>query len=240
MLNRMIALAVAACLLTCVSSARAAITPYSQDFEGLNMASPTALGDEGWLVGANVFDPTGSTFLYNYFAFPAPNGGPAFSSITTGEGGPPQGDQQLVTYNDYNNGDHSTGNQIEANFFREYTIDASNLGETWTFEFDAKLGDLVQPTEALAFIKVLDPNNGYSLSAFPVVDTAAIPTTWGTYSISQTIDTSWTGQIFQIGFLNTTSNFTPSGVVYDNINFTPEPTSLALLGAGLLLVRRRR
>ena len=32
----------------------AQLAPYSQDFEGLDQMSPTALGDDGWLVFANL------------------------------------------------------------------------------------------------------------------------------------------------------------------------------------------
>lgn len=220
--------------------AHADLAAYSQDFEGLNMASPTALGDDGWLVGANVFDP-GGNFLYNYFAFPAPNGGPAFSAITTGQGGPDQGAQQLVVYNDYNNADHNVGNLIEAVFFREWTIGAADVGSTWTFTFDAKRGDIQPPTTARAFIKTLDPDNGFAQTNFVVQDTTSLPIEWGTYSLQLNIDASLVGQIFQIGFDSTTSNFTPSGNVYDNINFVPTPGSLALLAiGGLAGVRRRR
>lgn len=232
--------ALALCFTVCQFTL-ADITNYSQDFEGLDMADPDALANDGWLVGANVFDPSGTTFLYNYFAFPAPNGGPAFSAITTGEGGPPQGNQQLVTYNDYNNMDHNIGNQIEANFFREYTITSSDVGSRFTFTFDAKLGDLMPPTTASAFIKTIDPDNGFALTNFVTQQTDNIPTTWSTYSLSLDIDSSLEGQLFQIGFLNTAANFTPSGVVYDNISLVPEPGSATLIAAALLgLITRRR
>ncbi|NNC89943.1 MAG: PEP-CTERM sorting domain-containing protein [Akkermansiaceae bacterium] len=49
------------------------------------------------------------------------------------------------------------------------------------------------------------------------------------------------GQILQFGFLANTNDFEPSTVIYDNISFTPEPTSAMLLGlSGLVLLRRRR
>ena len=222
-------------------TAQADLAEYSQDFEGLNMASPSALGDDGWLVGANVFNPAGDTFLYNYFAFPAPNGGPAFSAITSGQGGVPQGAQQLVVYNDYNNADHGIGNQIEAVFFREYVIGAGDVGSTWTFSFDGKLGDIQAPTSSQAFIKTLDPNNGFALSNFLTQDTTSQPTTWSSYSLQLPITPGLVGHIFQIGFDSVTSNFTPSGQIYDNINLVPAPGSIALLAAGGLAgIRRRR
>ena len=39
-------------------------------------------------------------------------------------------------------------------------ISLDDLG-TWSFDFQAKLGNLEGGTTALAFIKTLDPNNGY-------------------------------------------------------------------------------
>jgi hypothetical protein len=195
-----------------------ALVPFSQDFEGLNQADPAALANDGWLVFGNVFDPGGG-YLYGYGVFGAPNGGPAFSGITTGEGGPDQGAQQLVTYNDYNSDEHIAGNLVEANCFQEFSIGAGDVSETWVFTFDAKLGDILPPTTALAFIKTLDPNAGWATTNFITVDMTSIPATWGTYSISITIDPSLNGQILQIGFANTTTNYTPSGIIYDNINF---------------------
>ncbi len=220
------------------------ISEYSQDFEGLDMASPTALGDDGWVVGANVFD-AGGGFLYNYFAFPAPNGSGGFSNIAAGEGGPDQGAQQLVVFNDYNNTDHTNfpTRIIEANFFREYSISASDVGNTVRFSFDSKLGDIQSPSTALAFIKTLDPNNDFAPTNFVTQDTTNTPTTWSTYSLELTIDQSLEGQIFQIGFLNTASGFSPSGVFYDNVVLTvPEPATgglLACLVTGLMIRRRR-
>ncbi|HMB70692.1 MAG TPA: hypothetical protein VKU85_15360 [bacterium] len=211
-------LAIAA-MVVFATTAWADLTSYSQDFEGLVQADPAALGNDGWLYFANVFDGTTSGFLYNYGPGPAPNGGPAFSAIATGQGGASQGAQQLVVYSDYNNGDHNNGNIIEANVFQEQVIGAVDVGTEWTFMFDAKLGDILPNSTALAFIKTLDPNAGFALSNFITVDMTSIPATWSTYSLSIAIDAPIVGHIFQIGFLNTATNFTPSGIFYDNINF---------------------
>ncbi|MCC5822506.1 MAG: hypothetical protein LAT64_02885 [Phycisphaerales bacterium] len=222
------------------ATAAASITVYSQDFEGLDQTSPTALGDDGWLVGANVFSP-GGDFLYNYFAFPAPNGGPAFSAIATGQGGPAQGNQQLVVYSDYNNGDHANGNIIEANLFREYTVSADNVGQTWSFSFDYKRGDIAGNSTAMAFIKTINPADGFAMTNFVTFDTTNADTLWSSQTLSLFIDASLEGQLFQIGFLNTATNFEPSGIFYDNINLVPAPSGAAVLAAvGLAAARRRR
>ncbi|MDE0892568.1 MAG: hypothetical protein OSB14_10325, partial [Planctomycetota bacterium] len=209
----------AVALLT-ASTGWAQLPSYSQDFESLDQASPTVLGDDGWLVGANVFDQAGN-FIYNYFAFPAPNGGPAFSAVTNGWGGANQGAQALVVYNDYNNGDHGWAN-IEANFFREYPIYASDVGRTMVFTFDGKLGDIQPPTTAAAFIKVIDTQT-WGLSEYQSVDTTSLTVNWETFTLSTVIRADQVGHIFQIGFMNTTTNWTSSGVGYDNINLGDAP-----------------
>jgi exo-beta-1,3-glucanase (GH17 family) len=166
------------------------------------------------LVGANVFGPDGTTFLYNYFAFPAPNGGPAFSAVAVGEGGPAQGAQQLSIYNDYNNLDHGAGNIIEAIVFRQRTIEASDVGTTIVFTFDAKKGNIVPPTTAAAFIKTIAGTN--TTNAL-FVDTTNLPATWNTFTISLPIISELVGQVLQIGFQSRATNFNGSGIFYDNL-----------------------
>ena len=242
--SRMAFICLCAALVACVSATDVrAITNYSQDFEGLdpNDLSVGPLGGDGWLVGANVFDPNGA-FLYNYFAFPAPNGSGGFSNLSTAGTGAPVGNVGLVVFSDYNNGDHGVGNLIEANVFQEQTIVPSNVGKTADFSFIAAPGDLGGATTALAFIKTIDPNNG-NLTNFVTQDTTSLPAGNSSYTLSLPIDPGLVGQIFQFGFLNVASNFDPSGVNYDNVNLAiPEPAtfSLAILGACTMLRRKRR
>jgi hypothetical protein len=217
------ALVIVACL---TSAATFALTPYYQDFEMLDQADPDALANDGWLVFGNVFGPDWG-YWYGYGPFPAPNGGEGFCAIVIGEGGPEQGEQQLSVYNDYNNPDHGNGAWIEANVFQEQTIEAGDVGCTWAFEFDAKLGNLEGQTTALAFIKTLDPDQGYELTNFITEDMTNTPTTWTGYSLSIVIDESLPGQILQIGFASTATNYEGSGVFYDNIDFFIEDPSPA-------------
>ena len=197
---------------------------YQQNFETFTPGDPpqpvpNSLSDDGWVVGANVFAPDGTSFLYNYFAFPAPNGGPAFSAVAVGEGGADQGDQQLSIYNDYNNADHAAGNIIEAIVFRERIIQTSDVGTTILFTFDAKKGNIVPPTTAAAFIKTIA---GSDTTNNLFIDTTNLPDTWDTFTISLPIGADLLGQVLQIGFQSRATNFDPSGIFYDNITLGPE------------------
>lgn len=233
------------------SVAAAAVPNYSQNFEDMTVgdppqSQPTDLADDGWLVGANVFDASGTTYLYNYFSFPAPNGGAAFSAVATGEGGAEQGSNQLSVYNDYNNADHGVGNRIEAIVFQERVLDASDAGKTFALSFDAKKGNIEGETTAAAFLQVLDPGAGFSQVALYQEDTTNLATTWSSFSGTITIpnDGSFNGNIFQFGFRSTASNYEGSGNYYDNINVVaiPEPGSALAIGLGgiAFFVRRRR
>ena len=212
---------------TCVNNvceAAGVACDYEQDFELLTPGDPpqpvpNSLSGDGWLVGANVFQSDGTTFIYDYFAFPAPNGGPAFSAVAVAEGGPDQGAQQLSIYSDYNNGDHALGRIIEALVFRERTIISSDVGTTLEFTFDAKSGNIEGATTALAFIKTLDPGAGFATTNFITQDTTNLSATWATFTLSLSVDASLVGQTLQYGFQSRASNFEGSGVFYDNLTF---------------------
>ena len=191
-----------------------------EDFESLDPNSPTALSDAGWLVFANVFDPGGG-YMYGYGPFGAPNGGPGFCQIAVGQGGPDQGNHQIVTYSDYNNSDHGNGNLIEANVFKELIVPQAAVGNTVVFTFDAKHGDLAAPSTSLAFIKVID-SVGFWLDGYSFVDTTNMDVNWGTFSISLLIEQHMVGDYLQFGFSNTATNWNTSGQFYDNILFEQE------------------
>ena len=153
------------------ATSSADLAAYSQDFEGLDASSPTALGDDGWVFFANVFDEVG-TLLFPYGPQPAPNATVSptdtfISAVATGEGDVPQGAQQLSVFNDYNccqpsNGHFNGTDRVEINVFQELRselspITAADIGRTLTFSFDAKRGNIEGATTALAFIVTLDP-----------------------------------------------------------------------------------
>jgi len=125
----------------------------------------------------------------------------------------------MAAFSDYANGDHAAGFHIEANLFQEQTVTEANVGQTWVFDFDAKMGNLEGETTAAAFIKTLDPNAGWAQTNYITEDMTLISDAWGSYSISIEIDPSLAGQILQIGFVNIATNYEGSGVFYDNINF---------------------
>ncbi len=218
MQNRATVLLTVALLVCWIATATGALAPYSQDFEGMSELDPGALASDGWLVYGNVFNPEGG-YMYGYGPFVAPNDGLAFCAVVTGEGGPEQGEKQLVCFSDYENGDHAGGNLIEANVFQEQIIGPADIGWSAVFEFQAKLGNIEGESTAAAFIKTLDPSNGWALTNFITVDMTAIPATWGDYSVFLTIDESLDGQILQFGFMNTATNYEGSGVYYDNLDF---------------------
>lgn len=221
--SRATTLLAAAFLCLAPAMSRAQLASYTQDFESLVQADPAALSNDGWLVFGNVFDATHTNYLYGYGPFPAPNPGGGFSALVGGQGGAGQGAQQLSIYSDYNNGDHANGNQIESNVYREQTIGAGDVGHTVLFRFDAKHGEWsgVSTTTA-AFLKTLNPAAGYATTNFVPIDMTSVPQSWNTYSIGLMIDPSLVGQLLQFGFMNTATSYQPSGMFYDNINFSPD------------------
>lgn len=217
--SRATAVLAAGLLLLVPAASLGDLAPYTQNFETLMMADPSALANDGWIVYGNVFTPE-HVYVYGYGPFPAPNGGNAFSAIDAGQGGTEQGAQQLSVYNDYNNADHGIGRWIEANVFHEQPIGASDVLDTWRFQFDAKLGNLLPPSTAIAFIKTIDPAQQYAMTNFFPLDMTAIPATWGTYTIDITLDAALAGQLMQFGFASTATNYQSSGVYYDNVSWT--------------------
>ena len=206
------------------------VCEYVQDFEALDPAGPTALEDDGWLYFGNVFD-AGGNFKFGFGPFAAPTVSGQISGVATGEGGPDQGDQQLVVFSNYDccqpsDGHFNGTDLVETIVFQEPWgtgnggIPASEIGNIFTFEFDAKRGNIEGATTAQAFIRTLDPNAGFATTNNVVFDTTNLPTDWGTYSIELDLsDPLLEGQILQFGFSTIASNFEGAGNFYDNVSF---------------------
>ena len=207
-----------AMLLVCLAVPASALNSYTQNFEAMSDGDPAALSNDGWLVFGNVFGLDWA-YWYGYGPFPAPNDGGGFCTVGVGDYS-----QFLNVFSDYNNGDHPNAN-IESNVFQEQVIDASDVGQTWLFTFDAKRGNLEGSTTANAFIKTLDPGAGYAMTNYLTENMTIISSSsWGTYMISIYIDAGLAGQILQFGFNNICTNYAGSGVFYDNVVFQDEST----------------
>lgn len=218
---------------------------YSTDFE-----SYTSGDVEDFVIG-NIVNGGAGWFPGTYGAPGDYNNG--YSAIVN-EGGVAQGDKQLSVFSDYNDWSPFTagpGTTIQAFVYRNVGfIDASDVGTTIEFSFDAKLGNLEAPAQAEAFIKVLDAVGGTWDEWINVTfdSDANLTTDWSGGSVSFDVDASLVGQLVQIGFNNTATDWGPSGVVYDNLNVgappVPVPAAIWLFGSGLLglvgVARRRK
>ncbi|MBT8453625.1 MAG: hypothetical protein KJO40_16795, partial [Deltaproteobacteria bacterium] len=130
---------------------------YTQDFEALDPTGPAALADDGWLYFGNVYTSTGG-FKFGFGPFVAPTVSGQISGIATGEGGPDQGAQQLVVFSNYDccqpGEGHFGTDLVETIVFQEIKpIPGSFIGQTLTFTFDAKRGNIEGGTTAQAFIR---------------------------------------------------------------------------------------
>jgi len=142
-------------------SANAQIVPFADDFEAMAVSDGGSdLADAGWLVGGNVFatvDASGNVLAdpfsapkFFYGLFTAPNGGPGFSSVATGDGHPGATDASgnyLNIYSDYNccglgtataEGHGNATDIVNSIVLKQFPIVTADIGKTVTLAFDVK------------------------------------------------------------------------------------------------------
>jgi hypothetical protein len=213
---------------------------YEQDFDQLDITGGV-VGDD-WFFFNNVFDAA-DTLLFSYNNPPqlAPNAtidpdNIFISALVDDQGGPEQGAQQLSVFSDYkccqpDNGHLNGTDKVEVNVLRDVftaasPIAADDIGTTVTFAFQAKRGNIEAPTTALGYIKTLDPAANFAQTNFVVAETTNIGTEWTPLTVSLSLaDAALEGQVLQIGFQNTASDFDGSGVFYDNVVVTQLPAA---------------
>lgn len=238
----------------------AALATYSQNFEGMTpnqgFSDPgipfvNDLDADGWQIYGIVYDANPYTGPANitgeYGPFPAANGDPgSIQGVATGEGGAAQGNVVLNKYSDYLNVDQLTS-YVSASTYQEQTVGAGDVGNTWRFTYDAKIGNLTADSSAFAYILTQDFVNGDE--TFVSKDSTNLPTDWGTYTIDLLISQAMIGDNLTFGFGAISTNYNGSAVFYDNLSFAqvqaiPVPAAFWLFGSGLAalvgLARRRK
>ena len=210
---------------------------YEQNFEQLDIAGGV-IGDS-WFFFNNVFDAGDNLlFSYNNPLQLAPNAtidpdNIFISALVDDQGNGEQGTQQLSVFSDYNCCQPSSGHingtdKVEVNVLRDVftagdPIAAGDIGKTVTFAFQAKRGNIEAPTTALGYIKTLDPSANFAQTNFVIAETTNVGTDWTPLTVSLPLtDAALVGQVLQIGFQNTASDFASSGVFYDNVVVTLE------------------
>ena len=149
------------------------------------------------------------------------------------------GTQYLNVFSNYGDEAHATNN-LETNVFREYTVAEADVGTTFTYSFitkrpaaDTGCGSANETTLATAnlcqaFIKVLNPGNGYAAEPGVYLDTSGVSLTeWEAHSLTVDITAGMVGWPLQFGYSSTGGNYAPTSVLYDNMavsqDTTPEP-----------------
>ena len=192
------------------ASSMAQVPSYSTGFD-----SAAALAD--WRGGQALVvqwnDPACTAYAngdYNY-----PMSGPQVAGIETGS----NGSSVLNTYTDYDNRGLQVTGCITVNIMREHTIQAGDAGD-YEFKFINLFPNdpANKASSANAFIKLIDPNNGYAdaLNGTKVLDMTGSESS---RTITVTIDSSNVGMFLQYGFSNNSSNDDPTGMYYDDVCF---------------------
>ena len=129
------------------------------------------------------------------------------------------------------------GNKVmEAAFYQEFGTGYD--GQSITFDYEVLANNLAAAGYATqGFIKTLNPAAGWS-----VVDIDIADLTVGAQSLNLTVSAN-PDLVLQVGFVVTGLNVDPASaeaLLGVNIATIPEPATLALLGLGGLLLRRKK
>ena len=116
--------------------------------------------------------------------------------------------------------DHGDGTSSKPTSSRSRSSRPGDVGETWVFEFDAKMGNLEGRHHGPGLHQ--DPGSERRLCHDQLHHRGhdVHPRAPGAdYSLRSDIDGSLDGQILQIGFSNTATCMNPPVSIYDNVNF---------------------
>jgi hypothetical protein len=233
----------------------AALATYTQNFEGMTPNQgfpPNDLEADGWQIYGILYETNPYTgpanILGEYGPFDAANGDPgSIQGVATGEGGPSQGNVVLAKYSDYNNQDGQAAGYVSASTYQEQVIGAGDVGNTWRFSYDAKMGNLVPDSSAFAYI--LSQDFTAETEIFLSNDSTNLPVEWDRYSIDLLITAELVGDNLSFGFGAVSTENNGSGIFYDNLVFAevapvPVPAAVWPFGSGLLglvgVARRRK
>ncbi|UPR00717.1 G8 domain-containing protein [Chloropicon primus] len=185
---------------------------FTEDF------SSSSLGP--WYVYVNQYNTAGNWVGW-YGNWPAPVHGPQMSMLVNAE----TGDQALSFWSNYDD-PASASLLIETNIYRGFTLSAEEVG-SYTASFTARAPETLQcgstnPNNGAsggtcsAFVKVIHSST-YELLLFESVDTTSASQDGERFSFDFTITSPLVGHIYQIGFMNTATQYAPTGLMYDDI-----------------------
>ncbi len=203
-----------------VAPRESTLAPFASNFDDLIPSS--TIGD-GWRF-------TNTNGPLSPYSGLAPNG-PQICTLSNDGAG----NQFLNMFADYDNQFMPT-ETLTLHVYQEqsFTADDAERGETWNFDFDyARAINPFGPggaTTTGAFIRVFDDNlDLLREEVFPT--TAATGPAYSRGSVSLSFDPSWTtGGTLQFGFTSTVTNYQPSGVYYDNLDFSKVVSPTFVLG----------